>query len=114
MMDDPTLPVLAAPSVTLGPLCITDDGQVTLRGEPVELARRELALLRALVSQPDSVVTKDRLLHNVLAFSRATTRQLDSTAVTLRRKLRPTNTDRWIKWVWGVGYALHDGPIPPA
>lgn len=99
---------------SLGPLEISPDDRVTLRGKPIALTRQELALLKALASQPACVLTKERLLHDVSAFRRATTRRLDSTAVTLRRKLRRTDDDRWIKWLWGHGFQLHDGPIPPA
>jgi len=114
MTDDPTLPDIGAPNMPLGALAISDDGQVTLRGEPVDLTARELALLRALAAEPASVVTKERLLHDVVALREATTRRLDCTAVRPRKKLRRTDADRWIGNVWGVGYTLHDGPLPAA
>jgi DNA-binding response OmpR family regulator len=82
----------------------------TLRGRRVELAAKEFALLRTLVSSPTRVFTKEELLRDVWGFrAQGHTRTLDSHACRLRQKLR-VQGDQFIVNVWGVGYRLVDGP----
>jgi DNA-binding response OmpR family regulator len=84
--------------------------EVRVAGQPVELANKEFALLRALASDPTRVFTKDELLRDVWGFrSQGRTRTLDSHASRLRRKLDP-EAGRFVHNVWGVGYRLVDGP----
>ncbi len=87
---------------------------VTLAGEPLVLAAKEWALLRALAAEPTRVFTKEELLRDVWGFrSIGHTRTLDSHACRLRQKLSRRG-GRWIVNVWGVGYRLTDGPAAPA
>jgi DNA-binding response OmpR family regulator len=82
----------------------------TVRGERVELAAKEFALLRTLASSPTRVFTKEELLRDVWGFrSMGSTRTLDSHACRLRAKLR-AHGDEFVVNVWGVGYRLVDGP----
>ena len=61
----------------------------TVRGERVELAAKEFALLRTLAASPTRVFTKEELLREVWGFrSMGSTRTLDSHACRLRAKLR--------------------------
>jgi DNA-binding response OmpR family regulator len=84
--------------------------EARLRGEPVELASKEFALLHALASEPTRVFGKEELLRDVWGFrSPGVTRTLDSHACRLRRKLG-VQGDRFVVNVWGVGYKLVDGP----
>lgn len=75
-------------------------------GRPVELTRKEFALLRFLASREDTVVTRDELLNKVWGFgSYPLTRTVDNHIASLRAKLeadpgRPVH----IQTVHGVGY----------
>ena len=85
-----------------------------MRGERVELAAKEFALLRTLASSPTRVFTKEELLRDVWGFrSLGSTRTLDSHACRLRAKLR-VHGDEFVVNVWGVGYRLVDGPLADA
>jgi len=84
--------------------------EVTVRGEPVQLANKEFTLLRTLAAEPHRVFTKAELLRDVWGFrSMGRTRTLDSHASRLRRKLDP-EAGRYIVNCWGVGYRLIDAP----
>jgi len=75
-------------------------------GRPVEMTRKEFALLRYLASSEDTVVTRDELLNKVWGFeSYPVTRTVDNHISSLRAKLeidpaRPAH----IQTVHGVGY----------
>lgn len=96
----------------IGPLEIDPLGrQVWLRGEELNLSKKEFALLRALAGDPTRVFTREELLRGVWGFrSMGVTRTLDSHASRLRKKLA-RDGDRFIVNVWGVGYRLLDGTI---
>jgi DNA-binding response OmpR family regulator len=82
----------------------------SVRGQRVDLAAKEFALLRTLASAPTRVFTKDELLREVWGFrAMGSTRTLDSHACRLRAKLR-AHGDEFVVNVWGVGYRLVDGP----
>lgn len=85
--------------------------QVWVRGERVELSKKEFALLRALATEPTRVFTREELLRGVWGFrAMGATRTLDSHAFRLRKKLNLAG-DRFVINVWGVGYRLVDGGI---
>lgn len=85
--------------------------QVWLRGQQLELSKKEFALLRALASDPTRVFTREELLRGVWGYrALVPTRTLDSHAHRLRRKLCVSG-DRFLVNVWGVGYRLVDGSI---
>jgi DNA-binding response OmpR family regulator len=86
--------------------------RVSLRGQELRLSKKEFALLRALVSDPSRVFTREELLRGVWGYrSLGHTRTLDSHASRLRKKLA-RDGDRYVVNVWGVGYRLMDGPLP--
>lgn len=80
--------------------------EVHRRGRPVEMTRKEFALLRFLAAREDTVVTRDELLNKVWGFeSYPITRTVDNHVSSLRAKLeadpaRPVH----IQTVHGVGY----------
>jgi len=81
---------------------------VRVAGQPVELANKEFALLRALAADPTRVFSKEELLRDVWDYrSLGRTRTLDSHASRLRRKLDPEHC-RFVINCWGVGYRLID------
>ena len=78
-------------------------GKVELHGAPVELSRRELALMRTLLQHPRQILTGDRLRDSLYGFDQ----DLESNAVNvhihhLRRKLGPSI----VETVRGQGYRL--------
>jgi DNA-binding response OmpR family regulator len=98
--------------VRVGPLEIDPIArQVWVRGQPVDLSKKEFALLRALAGEPNRVFTREELLRGVWGFrAMGQTRTLDSHAFRLRKKLNLCG-DRFVVNVWGVGYRLIDGSI---
>lgn len=98
--------------IRVGALEIDSVGRgVWLEGEPVRLAKKEFALLRALASEPTRVFTRDELLRDVWGFrSVCPTRTVDAHAYRLRSKLRRCG-GAYVINVWGVGYRLIDGGV---
>jgi len=96
----------------VGPLDIDPVArQVWLRGEPLQLSKKEFGLVRVLAAEPTRVFTREELLRTVWGFrSFGATRTLDSHASRLRKKLS-AHGDRLVINVWGIGYRLVDGAI---
>jgi DNA-binding response OmpR family regulator len=76
------------------------------RGQPIEMTRKEFALLRFLASREDAVVTRDEILNKVWGFdSYPITRTVDNHVSSLRAKLEPDPARPiHIQTVHGVGY----------
>jgi DNA-binding response OmpR family regulator len=98
--------------IRIGPLELDPlSRHVRLHGQPVQLSKKEFALLRALAAEPTRVFTREELLRGVWGFrSLGATRTLDSHASRLRKKLNERG-DTFIVNVWGVGYRLVDGGL---
>jgi DNA-binding response OmpR family regulator len=77
-----------------------------LNGEPVEMTRKEFAVLRFLASRAGEVVTRDDLLNEVWGYeSYPSSRTVDNHVAGLRAKLeRDASQPEHIKTVHGVGY----------
>jgi two-component system, OmpR family, response regulator RegX3 len=77
-----------------------------LRGEPLELARREFELLRLLLEHAGEVVTREKLMREVWETEwMGATKTLDVHVSTLRRKLGDDPASpRYIHTVRGVGF----------
>jgi DNA-binding response OmpR family regulator len=75
-------------------------------GQPVEMTRKEFAILRYLASRAGEVVTRDDLLNEVWGFeSYPTSRTVDNHVAGLRAKLESDSSKpEHIKTVHGVGY----------
>ena len=83
--------------------------EVTLRGEPVMLSARELAVLEALLQRPGAILSRAQLEDRLYGWGE----EIESNAVSvyihqLRRKL---GVD-FIQNVRGVGYFVGDKPKP--
>jgi two-component system, OmpR family, response regulator RegX3 len=78
----------------------------SLGGEPVELSRKEFELLRLLMREAGSVVTRERLLDEVWDVNWfGSTKTLDVHVSALRKKLGDDpNEPRYIHTVRGVGF----------
>lgn len=85
--------------------------EVWVEGRRVPLAKKEFALLRALIAEPTRTFTREELLRDVWGFqAMGSTRTLDSHASRLRRKLG-SGRGSYVINVWGVGYRLIDGDL---
>jgi DNA-binding response OmpR family regulator len=76
------------------------------RGKPVEMTRKEFAILRLLGSRTGEVVTRDELLNEVWGVeSYPVTRTVDNHIAGLRAKLEADPAQPvYIRTVHGVGY----------
>jgi two-component system response regulator QseB len=94
----------SADRIEHGPLTFEPaSGEVRLRGRPVELARRELALLRTLLQHPRQILSADQLRDSLYGFAQ----EVESNAINvhihhLRRKLGADI----VQTVRGQGYRL--------
>lgn len=82
-----------------------DSGGACLHGQPMDLAPRELALLRALLARPGQAVARERLQE--LVFPGKAEVQADAIEVVayrLRKKI--TGTDAQLVTLRGLGYLL--------
>lgn len=91
-------------AVTSGPLTVDESGHTaTLGGSPIQLTRRELAILAMLVRHPGRTFTREFLLDHVWGDDfDGLDRAVDTQMVRLRRKLGDFGPH--IEAVWGVGY----------
>ncbi len=90
-----------------------DRSQFTVKrdGHPVALTATEFRLLEHLMSCPDQVFRRDRLLDAVWGQRRdVLERTVDAYIVRLRSKLEPKPSQpRWIQSLRGVGYTFRAG-----
>jgi two-component system, OmpR family, response regulator RegX3 len=88
--------------------------EATLRGQPLELSRKEFDVLRLLMENAGTVVKRERLLEEVWETNWfGSTKTLDVHVSALRRKLGDDPAEpRYIHTVRGVGFRFA-APIPP-
>jgi DNA-binding response OmpR family regulator len=96
------------PVIRYGALTIHTDTRTVVYGlTPVELRRREYALLLYLAREPTRVIPKTELLRQVWGYpSQDRSRTVESHASRLRRKLAEAGAIGWVPSTWGVGYCL--------
>jgi DNA-binding response OmpR family regulator len=83
---------------------------VTYGPMPVELRRREYALLVHMARDPERVWTRHELLRDVWGYrSDGSTRTVDTHASRVRGKLAAAGAVGWVVSSWGVGYRLAPG-----
>ena len=80
--------------------------EARLEGRPLELTAREFELLRAFISSPGRVFTREVLLAKIWGYDFfGDERVVDSHIKNLRRKLEALDADQsFIRAVYGVGY----------
>lgn len=100
----------AASRITSGPLIIDElSHTATLSGSPLDLSRRELAVLSMLARNPGRTFTREFLLDHVWGEDYdGLDRAVDTQMVRLRRKLG--DFGRYIEAVWGIGYRYRPEP----
>jgi DNA-binding response OmpR family regulator len=85
-------------------------GQVSKDGAPVNLAAKELMLLRYLIDRRGSVVSRDKLLQTVWQYQTEVSSRTVDVHVTWRRQRLEANpqSPRYIQTVRGIGYTFKD------
>lgn len=101
-------PVEKAPEYAIGPLYLSPGSHlVRVEGQEVNLTLKEYELLRTLVENRGTVLTRDRLLNDIWGYSFAgESRTVDVHIRTLRQKLGVAAD--LIETIRGVGYKLGD------
>jgi DNA-binding response OmpR family regulator len=101
-----------APVIRYGALTIHTATRTVIFGStPVDLRRREYALLLYLAREPTRIFAKAELLRQVWGYpSRDTSRTVESHASRLRCKLATAGAAGWVPSTWGVGYCLAPRP----
>ena len=96
--------------LTAGPLTMDPERhEVTVKGTPVELTRREFDLLRYLLENKEKVISRESLLDNVWGFDFAgETNAVDVYIRFLRSKIDERFGVKIIHTVRGVGYAARE------
>jgi two-component system response regulator RegX3 len=101
-IEEPASAALVVGAVRLDPA----RREVSLDGEPVEVARKEFDLLQLLMREAGSVVTRERLIDEVWDVNWfGSTKTLDVHVAALRKKLRDDpSAPRYLRTVRGVGF----------
>ena len=85
-----------------------DSGAAYFNGTPLELAPRELALLRALLGKPGHAIAKERLFESVFpGQSQVQPEAIEVVAYRLRKKIAHTGAE--LVTLRGLGYLLKAG-----
>jgi len=86
-----------------------DSGAVYFAGQPMELAPREMALLRALLGKPGHAMAKERLFELVFpGESQVQPEAIEVVAYRLRKKIAHTGAQ--LVTLRGLGYLLKSDP----
>ena len=96
--------------LTAGPLAMDPERhEVTVKGTPVELTRREFDLLRYLLENKEKVISRESLLDNVWGFDFVgETNAVDVYIRFLRAKIDEAFGIKLIHTVRGVGYVIRE------
>lgn len=94
--------------LTVGCLTLnTDTMTVTVRDIPVKLTRTEFAILKLLMTNPGSIISKSVMLDRIsLDTPDCTERSLKQHISNLRKKLQEAGGANDIETVWGIGFRL--------
>jgi DNA-binding response OmpR family regulator len=95
--------------LTLGPLAFDRRSmKFYLQGEEVELTAKELAIIELLMSHPDTLFSRERILSNVWGLNMdPLTNVVDVYIGKLRKKIDRDNAESMIQTVRGLGYRLN-------
>jgi two-component system response regulator QseB len=90
-----------------GPIAIDEtERTVTVAGKPVELSRREYAILECLLRRPGQVLSRDQLLDQAWPYGAALTPNTVEAYIHLLRTKLGAKGSGWIETVRGVGYRV--------
>lgn len=96
----------ASPVITIGKLVIDPSrGLASIDGQPIELRRREWAVLERLAARVGKVISKERLNAEVFGYDEPVApNAIEVYVARLRRKLEPDGPA--IRTIRGLGYVL--------
>ena len=96
--------------LSAGPLTMdTDRYEVTVKGQPVSLTKKEFDLLRCLLENKGRVLSREMLLNSVWGFDFVgETNSVDVYIRFLRSKLDDAFGLKLIQTVRGVGYVIRE------
>lgn len=104
----PGIPPLSASWILISGDLLLDrrSRRVTLRGQELNLTPKALALLEYLITHPDELVSRERLLEYIWGWEQAaTTRAVDARIAELRRALKDeADQPTYIETAIGMGY----------
>jgi DNA-binding response OmpR family regulator len=81
--------------------------EASRNGDPVDLTRKEFAVLQMLAARPGIAVSRDDLLEQVWGYhAQQSTRTVDNHIATLRAKLDVQGEPRHLLTIHGIGYKL--------
>jgi DNA-binding response OmpR family regulator len=92
----------------------TEKRRLSVEGHPVSLTPHEYALLKALMSHPGRVFTRDELLNHIYPHGEAVVieRVVDVHIGKIRQKIEPNPSQpNYILTVRGIGYRFADRPL---
>jgi len=101
--DEPEEP----PIIAYGELMVnTKSREVTVDGRDVKLTNTEFELLKSMIRDPGTVLTRIQLIHNVFGYGYdGLERTIDTHINNLRKKIEiDPKQPQFIKTVFGVGY----------
>ncbi len=82
-----------------------DNFSVILKGNAIEMPPKEFLLLYQFVSNPNTVFTRENLLHSIWGYDfYGDSRTVDVHIKRLRAKINIGNPAWELKTVWGIGY----------
>lgn len=92
--------------ITLPDLVVNKNNySVILKGEVVEMPPKEFLLLYQFVSNPNTVFTRENLLHSIWGYDfYGDSRTVDVHIKRLREKINIGNPGWELKTIWGIGY----------
>jgi len=98
--------LLQTVKITIGPVELdTSTLEVRVAGEPVEMTRRELMLLKALMESPGRVLSRTRLETKIYGWDE----ELASNSIEVHiHNLRKKIPEGFIKTIRGVGYSIQE------
>jgi two-component system OmpR family response regulator/two-component system response regulator QseB len=98
--------LLQTVKITIGPVELdTSTLEVKVAGEPVEMTRRELMLLKALMESPGRVLSRNRLETKIYGWDE----ELASNSIEVHiHNLRKKIPEGFIKTIRGVGYSIQE------
>jgi DNA-binding response OmpR family regulator len=104
-------------SLRFGDLVVnTERRTAELEGEPIDLTTMEYQLLVLFASNPGRTYNRDEILNELRGIdAQLFSRSVDILVSRLRQKLKDTSKQpRFIKTVWGTGYAFVGEEVAPS
>lgn len=81
----------------------------TLKGVPVELTVKEFEVVKLLMRNPSTVVTRSKMLNVIWGYEHlAETRTLDMHIRSIREKFSRITNETYVETVRGIGYIINE------